>query len=446
MTAEEGQPLRGNADSETRQQALFRKQAMLVNLISNAFYDVTRYPGHVVWITETKADRRVFLEQMIDQRERTNLSWILRCILGLLMVSAIPLVTIMVKKPYQCRFEHLQRLDLPGMLNATEEVLAGLEECDVYSDDRWGSREGILPLALVPLLVGPCWYFGLTVTMWVSLLCTRRIYNTYVRVVLSAFSVLKGKVEPVLFNGLKKPISHSLSSITDVAHRIWYFPYLLLLMFLTIIVLFIWMAMTYGEYSWGVLLSVFVYQTYFPAMAWIYGTDHSLMTILMSELRRKELQESDVVELGSYSNNLYMKLTNSRDNSLMPQTDVWSRLFNNTGPTFALNRCEISYLVRYFEANQKGLDWRKEKHVAWPIWWHDDLCLTGNGKIRDIYVEDLNILLSVDAGSAYSSSGYTFLGDPSHDDAETEKFLDKIFDRISKLYAERDKFVEASAA
>merc|ERR1712232_1182161 len=45
-------------------------------------------------------------------------------------------------------------------------------------------------------------------------------------------------------------------------------------------------------------------------------------------------------------------------------------------------------IVAYFETCHNGVEGEQ-----WPIWWHDDLCISGNQTLEKLYVHDLNVLM-----------------------------------------------------
>jgi len=434
-------PTDGNGDYESNRihrPSFYQMQLMLVNLIANANYDVTRYPGHVAWITESNVSRRGFLEKLIDQKQWGRLHWISRYVLGLAILSAVPTFTLLVKQPSRCKYlDNLRILDIPEISDATHKVLTDMWECSNINSQT--SMRGILEISLIPASLAPCLYLFMTVTLWLSLFCTDRLYRLYVKFVVSVLNTFQAKIEPVLFNGLKKPTEHSVSSIISVGRRIWYLPYYIGIMFAILLVFFAGVALFYHEISWGFVMVVFVYQTYCPVMKWTYGAEDTLVKVLLSELRKRDVEERDVVYLGSEASTSYMQRIQGRSSCFRPQTDVWLRLFYNKGKTFALSCLELSMILRYFEDNQRGLDWRKEKFVAWPIWWHDDLHLTGNGMIQDVWIEDLNILLSTNTTLMDTILGYQLLNESPGGDVEAEKFVEMMYNRAHKLYDEKGK-------
>jgi len=344
-------------------------EAALVHLVANAHYDVTRYPGHVARLTnpvgEADVQRRRFLGRALRAQSYTPCEWTVRSVLAYGVTCLAPLCAMAMKVPDECSELNLKLRD------------GGNHSAFVCNLEK---RKGTILAASVSTgLAAPAMYAILTLMMSLSLSVTKEVYRAYVTFTLWWFSKLRRHLAPITMNYLHKPRNHELNNgmlgtLRSVWKRLWFFPYTICVWFFTIEAFFLGLSMFLREPSWGGILALFIWQAYLPTMCALLAARSSLQSILTSELRSRPLEE------GSGQT-----------------TDLWLRLFNSSSACFCCTRSEADLIIKYFEDSHSGYTSAYDQVTyRWPIWWHDDLCLTGSGVIQQVYIEDLDVVIPRD--------------------------------------------------
>merc|ERR1719428_418760 len=101
----------------------------LVNVVANAHYDVTRYPGHVVCITsDSSGDRHGFLEREIHARTHSKVKWSLKYLIAVAVTCLMPLVAVFGKTPTECAvIRTVSKIALPS-----QKAMKALNEEEIW--------------------------------------------------------------------------------------------------------------------------------------------------------------------------------------------------------------------------------------------------------------------------------------------------------------------------
>eukprot|EP00449_Zooxanthella_nutricula_P053813 CAMPEP_0198574856 /NCGR_PEP_ID=MMETSP1462-20131121/115326_1 /TAXON_ID=1333877 /ORGANISM="Brandtodinium nutriculum, Strain RCC3387" /LENGTH=348 /DNA_ID=CAMNT_0044306085 /DNA_START=5 /DNA_END=1047 /DNA_ORIENTATION=- len=327
------------------------------------------------------------LKAMLDDRLPTASGTAARYVLATAVTYVLPLIAIFIKTP-QC--------DIEAMISEETDLETTMGEflgaCTV----------GKYPAALVAafaVVAGPAYNVAVCLFLSATLLCTPRVYSAYVRLVLAVFVHLRDVVAPVLYTGVKAQ-PHALGSPFRIWRRLSFLPYTIMGWFLG--VNFAILSTNRKHlFSTAYILGSFLYYTYIPALVAIFApADSAFAVIVNCELQRRSLQQHESLSpSGSPAVGLKKARTVTDASSAstaaiqshMTATDVWWRLFNHSGSVFALSSLELAAVCEYFELSQRGLDGNR-----WPVWWHDDLYITGNTGLTAIYIEDMDVLLTAD--------------------------------------------------
>lgn len=355
----------------------------LVNIVANAHYDVTRYPGHVVCITShSSGERHGFLEGQIHSKVHSKVKWSLKYLLAMGVTCLMPLIAVFGKAPTECAvIKIVSKIALPSQ----EALKALIEEenllCNIH-------RDNIEPLFVVAAgCVGYLICFVFTISLHVSILTGAHknwVFNSFTRCLLWTFNQFSAFMRPVVFNYVNKPENSNLSSISCVWKWLSYTPYMIIYLWTSTMLLFVCGAIAMHEVEWGGILILCVGSIYLPVMSLILGANDRLCQVITSALENTYFPCGD-------DENTPTPLRAMSLNSSSVTTDVWYRLFQNRGRRFACSTHEFDLLLRYLEDSHNGT---KQGGKRWPIWWHDDVAVTGNNVLTEVFLQDMGVTIT----------------------------------------------------
>lgn len=351
------------------------RRAALVDMVANAHYDVTRYPGHVACITNPNGPK--LLMAMLSARvPRSSVQW-MRWLFGIFIVGVLPVLFLLTHRPKVCvdgekfgKFHNdlilmhdliTQTTTTPGLLiDPTREDFA----C------RWLVDHAELKILIVssPVYLAPLSTVIIAVLVRISWTCTSQVYHFLIHGICLLHRLMSPKMRRIQFNGLYKP-EDSEVSVSHIFQRLAQLQYMVMYWFFWMVIIIGLFCATLHEYSWGGLLLLLLWHSFFKAASVIFGGEEGLVAITSIDLQQRPLGEGDECD------------------GLL--TDVWWRLFMNDKSVFACTTAEIRCILRYFADSHHGTP-----VGTWPIWWHDDLLLPGKGFISEIYIKDLNVVVN----------------------------------------------------
>jgi len=334
-----------------------------------------------------------------------------RYLCAIFVTVGVPLAAMIFKTPEECHITSVIKATI-----ADEELLEITEEQLEFCKKHFKLASIAAVFAVV---LGPIYNFVLSSLLAVSLCCTAKLYKLYVGSFLALFDLIEPYVVPVLFASSSKPANHNIHTLSAVWARLAYLPYTIVLWFVGVIVVI--SAWCGDHISFSVVLALFLWQTYFPLLVAIFKGDSILQEVTTQELQRRALQIRPVA-----------KEPHQERGDL---SDVWWRLFQNYDLVFTCSSAELDLLVRYFEESQRGVE-----DENWPIWWHDDLCLSENNQMQAVYLDDLNFLITRESympkGNNSSDNGTEQLMDKLDNEVLAERFIHDTLARLEKLQAE----------
>lgn len=371
----------------------------LVNTVANAHYDTIRYPGHIALFTCQDHRRRVFLQHAYAKTEGSWYKWLVMYFVASGTVATITMLAFVTQKPPMCTV--LNTLSKLG--NHSSELDAGAK----YGDLEWPCRLEnnkvlITLLSTFPVVLAPVANFILTLVLSLSRCCTDRLVESYYRWMLWATFQLRPYLVPVLFNYTEKPEKARIGSPWLIWRRQMFLPYQLIWWFSTMLALFMVSAVVNHDITVGGLLILFVCRVFFPTMAFILGAPATRQEIIMTGLK-----------------------------------GVWLRLFETRSTTFSCTSDDINEILYFAERCHHGIHVSNTTCKAWPIQWHDELLLTGNNVIREIYLDDYNVLITKDGHTVEMGANFrprTSSWDETIGSIEINNFLTRCADRIANLY------------
>merc|ERR1719316_2645319 len=138
------------------------------------------------------------------------------------------------------------------------------------------------------------------------------------------------------------------------------------------------------EAEWGGILILFVGRLYMPMMSLILGANDRLSQVIISALQNTYFPFDD-------DNTPHSMRAMSLSSTGIVKTDVWYRLFQTRGKCFACSTHEFDLLLRYLEDSHNGT---KQGGKRWPIWWHDDVSVTGNNVLTEVFLQDMGVTIT----------------------------------------------------
>jgi len=367
----------------------------LVNIVANAHYDVTRYPGHVVCITsDSSGDRHGFLEQEIHARTHSKLRWAFMYLLAVAVTCILPLVAVFGKTPTECAvIQTVSKLAGPELQASKALKEEQFWLCNVHK----GHMQPVLvAIATSAGYVGPLMCLICAILLHISILTgTHRnwIFSWYTRTMCWVFAQFSKFMAPVLFNYVNKPENSNMTSIVFVWKWMSYTPYMIIYWWLTTMALFVTGAIAMHELEWGGILILFVGRLYLPLMSLILGANDRLSQVIISALQNTYFPCADDESTPHALRAMSLSSTG------IVKTDVWYRLFQSKGKCFACSTHEFDLLLRYLEDSHNGT---KQGGKRWPIWWHDDVAVTGNNVLTEVFLEDIEVVITNSDRASYS--------------------------------------------
>jgi len=198
-----------------------------------------------------------------------------------------------------------------------------------------------------------------------------------------------------LFNYVNKPENSNFSSISFVWKWMSYTPYMIMYWWTSTMLLFVGGAIAMHEVEWGGILILFVGRLYLPMMALVLGANDRLCQVITSALQNTYFPCSDDLNTPS----LLRAMSLNSSGLGIVKTDVWYRLFQTRGKCFACSAHEFDLLLRYIEDSHNGT---KQGGKRWPIWWHDDVAVTGNNVLTEVFLEDMEVVITNSERASYS--------------------------------------------
>eukprot|EP00928_Gymnodinium_smaydae_P012170 TRINITY_DN14425_c0_g1_i2.p1 TRINITY_DN14425_c0_g1~~TRINITY_DN14425_c0_g1_i2.p1 ORF type:complete len:444 (+),score=34.00 TRINITY_DN14425_c0_g1_i2:59-1390(+) len=395
-------------------------EAALVRLVANAHYDVTRYPGQVARMangqhTEKLKARRQYLGREMYEHSHSAVNWTIRLVVAIAFTAAIPIVAFLSKVPSKCVFQDMLAIH-------EREYHMRREEQQLYFICEVKER---FPFVILAVGTSACW-LGPAVWVFVSIVygfslsCTRRAYSWHVWLVLNLFRYRPRQVKAIQMNFVEKPIAHEIKGnplrlTLHVLSRLFYLPYLVGVWFATLVVMFLIVSFYIGEFTWGAVMLLTLLNAYFPAMDLILGADTRLVNLITSDLRRCKLPLPEDLMKTEGMANIVEELAVS---------DVWWRLFNEQKAMFCCTLHEFELILRYFKESHEGYHSAvRTTRKRWPIWWHDELLLSGNNYIKEVFISDEGTTLY------HSSSPH-----PRSIPANAAKAFSKWYNEIQAMY------------
>jgi hypothetical protein len=259
----------------------------LVNIVANAHYDVTRFPGHVVCITsDSSGDRHGFLEREIHVRTHTPLRWALSYLLAVAVTCLMPLLAVFGKTPTECAvIRAVSKIARPG-----QEAFNTLSEDEVWLCNAHKGKMGPVFIAVATSggYVGPLICFIFAILLHISILAGAQrhwVLGLYTRALLWSFNQFSPFMGKILFNYVNKPEHSNLSSIFFAWKWMSYTPNMIMYWWTTTMLLFVIGAIAMHEVEWGGILILFVGRLYLPVIEQILGAKDRLRHVITSALQ-----------------------------------------------------------------------------------------------------------------------------------------------------------------
>lgn len=406
----------------------------LVNIVANAHYDVTRFPGHVACITsDSSGDRHGFLEREIHARTHSKVRWVFGYLLAVAVTCLMPLIAVFGKTPTECAvIRTVSKIARPGT-----DAFHSLSEDEIWlcNIHKGHMQPVFIAVATSAGYVGPLICFVFAISLHISILAGAHrhwAFGFYTRTLLWLFNLFSPFIRKVLFNYVHKPENSSLSSIVFAWKWMSYTPYMIMYWWLTTMILFVIGAILMRELEWGGILILFVGRLYLPVMSYILGASDRLRHVITSALQNTYFPFDDDENTPSCSRPMSL----SSSGLGIVKTDVWYRLFQTRGKCFACSAHEFDLLLRYIEDSHNGT---KQGGKRWPIWWHDDVTVTGNNVLTEVFLEDMEVVITNSERASYSLGRKKRLASQGHSvedgnlDAGAEEILMNFYKRIQAL-------------
>merc|ERR1719265_614885 len=164
-----------------------------------------------------------------------------------------------------------------------------------------------------------------------------------------------------------------------------YTPYMIIYWWVSTMALLLFGAVVMHEAEWGGILILFVGRLYLPLMSLILGANDRLSQAIISALQNTYFPCADDESTPHALRAMSLSSTG------IVKTEVWYRLFQSKGKCFACSTHEFDLLLRYLEDSHNGT---KQGGKRWPIWWHDDVSVTGNNVLTEIFLEDIEVVIT----------------------------------------------------
>jgi len=266
-----------------------------------------------------------------------------------------------------------------------------------------------LLMSLGAVLSVPVFNLVVAIILRCSLMFMPRLYNLGVMTILRLSDLVRPLVFRMLLGGMK-PDEHSLCSVLDIAARNGWMPYTVSYWFASMCLA---VCLAQGKnFSFTAVVLLLLWKAYFPVVVWIFAPDAALELVVKAELERR-------ITTHVSSEMVHGSLSRQRSN-------VWGRLFEHKGDAmFACTTKDLDSILEYFEMSHHGVGAQR-----WPVWWHDDLRITGNTALKSVYLHDINIFVSRDEGVVMSDNA-------EEDHAEVLAFVKSFAKRVDELQDDR---------